>query len=443
MININDQDLIPIVEQTIQEALKQGADQASVHASYSTGLVTSIRNQDVENLEHTQDKSLNITVYFNQHKGSTNTSDFSPSSIKLAVKKACDIAKFTSKDPFSGIADKIHLGKNDHPLDLYHPWTDLSSEKAIDIAKLCEYKALENTDISLSEGATLESYQTQQAYGNSHGFMDQNRQTRHGLSISLVSSAQSGQMQRDYSYTSARSHKDLWSPQKVANLAVERTLQKCNPQKVQTGNYPVIFKPEMARTLLNSFISAISGMAQYKKTTFLLDSVNQKLFPSFINIEEKPFIKKGLASQNYDAEGIPTQECYLIKEGVLQNYLLSSYSARALNLTPSGHTGGTSNLIVSNSDTSFNEMVKRMHKGVVISEMMGQGVNPLTGDYSRGASGFWVENGEIQYPIDEFTIAGNLKDMYKNIISVGNDIDDRSATKVGSILIENLMIAGN
>ncbi len=442
MINIDNQDLIPVVEETIQEALKQGSDQASVHASYSTGLVASVRHQEIENLEHTQDKSINITVYFNQHKGSTNTSDFSPSSIKLAVQKACDIAKYTGKDPYSGIPDKKYLAQNDHQLDLYHPWENLSSEKAINIAKTCEQYALNNKKITLSEGATIESYQSLQAHGNSLGFIDQNKQTRHGLSLSLVAGNQD-QMQRDYSYTNARNHHDLWSPEKVAHSAIERTLEKCHPQKINTGKYPVIFKPEMARTLINSLLSAISGMAQYKKTTFLLDSVGESLFPSFINIQEMPFLQKGLASQNYDADGIPTKEGFLIKGGVLQTYLLSSYSARALKLQPTGHAGGTSNLLISNTDITFKQMIKEMHRGVIINEMMGQGVNPLTGDYSRGASGFWVENGEIQYPIDEFTIAGNLKKMYKNIISISNDIDDRSATKIGSMLIENLMIAGN
>ncbi|MFT6834491.1 MAG: PmbA protein, partial [Francisellaceae bacterium] len=260
---------------------------------------------------------------------------------------------------------------------------------------------------------------------------------------SLIAKSKSGSMQRDHDYTNARDHHDLASTTSVSNSAKSKVLKKLDARKIKTGSYPVMFTPEMARTLIGTFFSAISGMSQYKKTSFLLNAHDELIFPNFMHIEEQPLIKKGLASQCYDADGIPLKNSLIIQNGILQRYLLSSYSAKALSLEPTGNAGGISNTIVSNTGHSNKDLLKLMNKGIIVNDMMGQGVNTLTGDYSRGATGFWVENGEIQYPIDEFTVAGNLKEMFKNIVAIGNDSDIRSSISTGSILIESLHISGS
>ena len=443
MMDVKSKNLLPLLEKVLTYAKKLGADQAETSSSYASGLITTVRKSTVESLEHTQDKSVSITVYLNQHKGTSSTSDFSTKSLQLCVKRAIDIAKFTSQDPYAGLLDRKYLGSNTVELDLFHPWHKLDSEQAISIASECESIGLQNSQISNSEGASLESYQSYFAIANSNGFQHHTYQTRHGLSLSLIAKSNSNTMERDYSYSIARDWKDLWSPGKIADLAAQRTIQKLNAKKINTGNYPVLFAPEMARSLIGNFLSAIGGLTQYKKTSFLLNTIHKQVFPNFLMIKESPFIKKGLASRNYDAEGMPAYDDLIVENGILQHYLLSAYSAKALKLPPTGHAGGTSNLIISHNNKTQPELIKTMGKGILVTEMMGQGLNPLTGDYSRGANGFWIENGEIQYPIEEFTVAGNLKDIFKNIVSIANDIDLRSSIHVGSMLIDNMMIAGN
>jgi PmbA protein len=339
------------------------------------------------------------------------------------------------------LPDPSTLAKDWPELDLYHPW-DISVEAAIQQAKLCEKIAMDyDPRISNSDGATIETYQAVHMYANSYGFRGGQHGTRHGLSLSVIAEDKA-QMQHDYSYTSARDYKDLWAIEKVAQDAAQRTLHKLNPRKVKTCEAPVIFTAEVATSLISSFLNAISGGSLYRRSSFLVDSIGQNLFPEFISITEDPYILKALGSCPFDSEGVRVSKRNIIEHGNLQGYLLSTYSARKLNMQSTGNAGGIHNILVSCGSQDLQGLIKGMHKGLVVTDVIGQGVNLVTGDYSRGASGFWVERGEIQYPVEEITIASNLRDMFKGILDIGNDIEKRGKIQVGSILIDKMTIAG-
>jgi PmbA protein len=430
-----------IVQDLLDEAKKQGASAAEAGLSQETGLSVSVRLGDVETIEHHCSQGLGVTVYFGQRKGSASTTDLSPASIKETVSAACSIARYTSEDEFSGLPDKELLATEFPDLDLNHPW-HLGTENAIELALECEEAARNfHADITNSEGASINTHQGNYVMGNSLGFLHGYPTTRHSLSCSVL--AQRGDsMQRDYWYSVARNAINLESPKEIGKKAAERVLRRLEGRSLSTRQCPVLYSAEIASGLLASFIGAISGGNLYRKSSFLLNALDTQVFPEFIRIYEQPHLKGALGSAAYDGEGIATKSRDIVSDGILRSYVLSTYSARKLGLQSTGNAGGVRNLSITTSDLDLKAMLKQLGTGLLVTELMGQGVNILTGDYSRGAAGFWVENGEIQYPVEEITIAGNLKDMLKNIVAVGNDIDYRGNVRTGSILVERMSIAG-
>jgi len=438
---MNNTELEQAAEIALQQATLQGATAAEVGVSHSTGLSVTVRQGDVETLEHNNDKGLAVTVYMGQTKASASTSDLRPDAIADAVKAACGIAKHTQDDEYAGLADADLMATEFPDLSLYHPW-DVSAERAIEMAMECEQAGFDlDTTINNSEGATVSSHQGGRVYANSHGFVGRSISTRHSLSCTLIADDERG-MQRDYWYGIARDAADLESAASIGERAARNTLRRLNARTIPTGTYPVIFAAEMAPSLFGQLISAIRGGALYRKSSFLLDHLGKQIFPEFIHIHEQPHLLKGLGSAAFDGEGITTQARDIVQEGILQGYVLDSYSARKLNMTTTANSGGVRNLTIDSGDLDFSTMLKQMGTGIVVTETMGMGVNIVTGDYSQGAAGFWVENGEIQYPIDEFTIASNLKDMFMGIQAVGNDIEQRGNTRTGSVWIDQMKIAG-
>lgn len=442
MQNQEEQNVIKnIVQDLLDEAKKQGASAAEAGLSQETGLSVSVRLGDVETIEHHCSQGLGVTVYFGQRKGSASTTDLSPASIKETVSAACSIARYTSEDEFSGLPDKELLATEFPDLDLNHPW-HLGTENAIKLALECEEAARNfHADITNSEGASINTHQGNYVMGNSLGFLHGYPTTRHSLSCSVL--AQRGDsMQRDYWYSVARNAINLESPKEIGKKAAERVLRRLEGRSLSTRQCPVLYSAEIASGLLASFIGAISGGNLYRKSSFLLNALDTQVFPEFIRIYEQPHLKGALGSAAYDGEGIATKSRDIVSDGILRSYVLSTYSARKLGLQSTGNAGGVRNLSITTSDLDLKGMLKQLGTGLLVTELMGQGVNILTGDYSRGAAGFWVENGEIQYPVEEITIAGNLKDMLKNIVAVGNDIDYRGNVRTGSILVERMSIAG-
>ncbi len=442
MQNQEEQNVIKnIVQDLLDEAKKQGASAAEAGLSQETGLSVSVRLGDVETIEHHCSQGLGVTVYFGQRKGSASTTDLSPASIKETVSAACSIARYTSEDEFSGLPDKELLATEFPDLDLNHPW-HLGTENAIELALECEEAARNfHADITNSEGASINTHQGNYVMGNSLGFLHGYPTTRHSLSCSVL--AQRGHsMQRDYWYSVARNAINLESPKEIGKKAAERVLRRLEGRSLSTRQCPVLYSAEIASGLLASFIGAISGGNLYRKSSFLLNALDTQVFPEFIRIYEQPHLKGALGSAAYDGEGIATKSRDIVSDGILRSYVLSTYSARKLGLQSTGNAGGVRNLSITTSDLNLKGMLKQLGTGLLVTELMGQGVNILTGDYSRGAAGFWVENGEIQYPVEEITIAGNLKDMLKNIVAVGNDIDYRGNVRTGSILVERMSIAG-
>jgi PmbA protein len=392
-------------------------------------------------VEYQHDKGFGVTVYQGQKKGSASTSDVTPAALLSTVKAACNIAQYTGSDPYSGLADPACLAKNIPDLDLYHPW-DISADDAAILAQRYEAAALEaDKRITNSEGASVNTYRGVRVYGNSHGFLEGYQTTRHSISCSLIAESQQG-MQRDGSYTMGRSAADLWSVERVAKEAAERVVGRLNAKKPKSMHVPVILDSRVSGGLIRSYLSAVSGGNLYRHASFLLNAKGQKIFPDFMNIQDRPYIQKGLGSTPFDHEGVEPQDRYLVRDGVCEGYLLGSYSARKLGLQTTGNSGGSHNVLVSHQDESFEALLKKMDRGVVVTEFLGQGVNLVTGDYSRGACGFWVEHGKIQYALEEMTVAGNLKDMFKRIVAVGSDVETRSSLHCGSILIEEISIAG-
>jgi PmbA protein len=429
------------VTTALDEAKKQGATSADAAAGMDSGLSVTVRNADIETLEHHRNQSLSVTVYQGQRKGSASTSDLSPDAIREAVEAANRIARFTSEDDCAGLADAELMATEFPDMDLYHPW-DITAEQAIDIAKDCEAAAVgQDKRITNSEGASVNAFQGVSAYANSHGFMGIKRGTRHSISCSVIAQDEQG-MQRDYDYTSSRLPGKLDDPAAVGRSTAERTLRRLGARKLSTRKAPILFAPDLSRGLMGHFISAVSGGALYRKATFLLDMLNKGVFPDFVHIHEDPRILQASGSASFDNEGVATQKRDLITEGVLQGYVLGSYSARKLNRQTTGNAGGVRNLSIDSGSDDFAALLKRMDTGLYVTELIGHGINSVTGDYSRGAVGFWVENGEIQYPVEEITVAGNLKDMFLDLQSVGTDIDLRGSIRTGSWLIGEMMIAG-
>lgn len=433
-----------VLEQAVAQALdlaKASTDGAEVAVTKTTGIGVSTRYGEVENVEFNSDGALGITVYHQNRKGSASSTDLSPEAIKRTVQAAIDIARYTSADPYAAPADAELLAFEAPDLDLYHPW-EIDADRAIELAAQAEQAALKaDARITNTEGGSFNSHVGIKVFGNSHGMLQSYCSSRHSLSSSVIAE-QDGDMERDYAYTIGRAFEDLQSPDWVGAECARRVLSRLAPRKLSTMKAPVIFAPEVATGLFGHLVGAISGSSVYRKSTFLLDALGQQILPEWLTIQEQPHLLKGLASTPFDSEGVRTQARDIIKEGVLQTWLMTSYSARKLGLKSTGHAGGIHNWRIAGQGSSFDDLLKQMGRGLVVTELMGQGVSAITGDYSRGAAGYWVENGEIQYPVSEITIAGNLKDMWRNIVTVGNDIETRSNIQCGSVLLPEMKIAG-
>ena len=436
------EDLESIIERALEEARTRGATQAEAAVSQDTGLSVGVRLGEVETLEHQRDRSMGITVYFGQRKGSASTADFSPEAVRATVAKACSIARFTAEDACAGLADAVLMAKSPPNLDLAHPWA-VTADRAIEIAKACEAAALAfDPRINNSEGASVGTHQGLHVYGNTHGFVGGYPTTSHTVSC-VVLAGKGEDMQRDYWYSSSRDWQELDDPEAIGREAARRTIARLEPRKLSTRRAPALFVPEIARGFMGHFTAAIRGSSQYRQSSFLLNSVGQRVFPAWYSVSERPHIMKAMGSAPFDDEGVATKDRELIADGVLTGYILSSYSARKLGLQTTGNAGGAHNLMVAaNVSGGLPAMLQRLGTGLLVTELMGQGVNMVTGDYSRGAAGFWVENGAIQYPVAEITIAGNLRQMFEGIAAVGDDIDTRGGIRVGSILLDEVTIAG-
>jgi len=431
-----------IVADTLKMAIDAGASQAEAGLSVSQGLSVATRMRSVETIEHQQDNGLGISVYFGRHKGSASTSNLDPEAIRKTVEAACNIARYTSEDPCAGLADAELMATEFHALDLYHPWP-LEPQQVIELALECEAAALDyDKRIVNSEGASVDSSAGLSVYGNSHGFLQAEQKTRHGISCAVVAESR-GHMQRDYWYDVSRNPEHLASARSIGEKAAERTLRRLDARKIRTQQAPILFAPELARGIIASFTSAIGGAAQYRKASFLLDSIGEQVFPDFVQLREHPFLPQALASADFDGEGVATRESSLVSDGVIQSYLLDSYSARKLGMRSTGHASGVHNLGLDDTGKSFADCLASLHRGLLVTELMGHGVNNVTGDYSRGAAGFWVENGKLDHAVEEVTIASNLREMFKGIVEIGNDVDYRGSIQCGSILIDNMTIAGS
>ena len=438
--------LAELAEDVIRRARVAGASQAEVSASIDTGLNVNVRLGEVETVEHTRDRGFGLTVYFGQRKGSASTADLNADSIQATLDQACAIARYTEEDPASGLADASRMATQFPELDLWHPWT-IDTADAIALGQEIEAAGRKHAGITNSDGASVQTGESLSVYANSHGFVGRERGTRHSLSLSLIAGEEAG-MQRDYWYDTARSASDFMSADMLGNKAAERTLARVGARRLSTRQCPVLFAPDIARGLIGHLISAVSGGALYRQASFLLDHAGKQIMPSWLTIVERPFLLRGQGSGAFDAEGVATRDSALVENGVLARYVLGSYSARKLGLESTGNAGGIHNLLVQpghadgGAADDFRGMLKRLGTGLWVTEVMGQGVNTITGDYSRGAAGFWVENGDIAYPVEEITIAANLRDMLAGIVAVGGDVDKRTHLLTGSILLERMTIAG-
>jgi len=434
-------DLEDIVRSALAEARAGSADQAEVAVNLDTGLGVTVRLGEVETLEYQRDRGLGVTVYVAKRKGSASTADLSPAAVRETVQKACSIARFTAADEYAGLADAQLMASAWPDLSLSHPW-EITPEASIERARACESAALAvDARVKNSEGASVSTHRGRRVYGNSHGFLGGYESTSHSLSCSVIA-IEGDEMQRDYWYTSARDWRELEDTEAVGRAAARRTVARLGSRKLGTRKAPVMFAAEMARGFFGHFITAIRGGSQYRKSSFLLGAAGQQVFPSFMRISERPHIPKAQASSPFDSEGVATRDRELVSGGVLQGYVLSAYSARKLGLQTTGNAGGTHNLLVAHAGEDERALLRRMGTGLLVTELMGQGVNTVTGDYSRGASGFWVEGGEIRYPVHEVTIAGNLRDLLLNVVAVGSDVDVRGGVHTGSLLLEEMTIAG-
>ena len=439
--SLGQQELEALVQMALDFARQQGVDQAEVAASRDIGLSATARLGDVENLEYTNDRGVGITVYKNRCKGNASTSDVSPESIREVVLKACSFAGYTAEDKHAGLANAELMCKEVRDLDLDHAW-EIDSAAAIEMAVACEKTALDyDPRLNNSEGASVSTSRSARAYGNTHGFVGSYTKSSHTVSC-VVLGNENGDMQRDYYYSTARDPADLQSVTEIGETAARRTVNRLGARKIKTTKAPVLFVPELARGFIGHAIGAISGGAQYRRASFLLNAAGEKIFPEFVSIQERPHLAKAMASAAYDAEGVGTYDRDIVTEGVIAGYVLGSYSARRLGLQTTANAGGTQNLIVPGNGGDLASLIRDMGTGLIVEELIGQGVNPVTGDYSRGVVGHWVENGEIQFPVHEVTIAGNLRDAYSRIAAIGADQDVRGGIRCGSLLVEEMTIAG-
>lgn len=430
-----------IVEDVLKLAKDKGATQAEASVSKVEGIAVSSRLKEVETVEFTNDGGLGITVYQGKKKGSASTADLSPKALTLTVEKAIEIAKHTSDDECSGLADKELMAFNYPDLDLFHP-VELDTEYAIQQVIAAEESALAvDPRITNSDGASYNANLGTKVYGNSHGLNAGYNSSRYSMSC-VVIGEQDGDMQRDYSYCVDRKVDNLTSPEKLGQEAAKFTLDRLGARKIKTCKVPVLLDRAIASGLIGHFISAISGGSLYRKSSFLLDKLGQQVLPDWLNIIERPHMLSGLASSPFDHEGVKTQDLDVVSKGRLNHYLLTSYSARKLKMQTTGHAGGIHNWFIQHTGETDAEMLKKLGTGLLVTELMGQGVNIVTGDYSRGAAGFWVENGIIQYPVHEITIAGNLTEMLLNIVAIGLEQETRGSVQTGSILIEQMQVAG-
>ncbi len=443
-IKDTEQSLRETSETVLKLAKKYGSSDAELSLNRGAGLSVEIHMDNVDKLEYHRDQGLSLTVYMGKHTGSASTGDLSAQAIEDTVKAACNIAKYTEEDIYTGLADAELMAKDVADLDLYHPW-DLSADKAIEVAKECENHARDfDSRIINSDGASISTYSGLGLIANSHGFTGVVSSSRHSLSCSVIGQEVGDEdMQRDYWYSTSRVKSELESAEIVGKKSAEKTLARLQGKQISTRKANVLYSSEMARSIVGHFTGAISGGAQYRKSTFLLDSVDQKVFPEFIHLHEQPHLQRAFGSGYFDKEGVATSNRDIVNDGVVQNYIMGSYSARQLGLQTTANSGGTHNLTLDSTGQDFKELLKMLDTGFYVTELIGSGVNSMTGDYSRGAAGFWVENGEIQFPVEEVTVAGNLKDMFHNIVAVGNDVDLRGGTRTGSILIEGMMVAGS
>jgi PmbA protein len=433
--------LSEVVDAALAEAQRRGAAAAEAAASLGQGLSVSVRKGEVETVEHNRDRGLVVTVYFGERTGSASTSDYSAGSVKDTVQAACAIASHTEEDPCNGLADPDRLAVDFPDLGLFHPWRPAVAD-VLDAALACEAAALEFDErITNSEGATVSSHEGHEVYGNSHGFRGRTSKTRHGTSCSVIGQADAG-MQRDYWYSSARNRAALEAPEVIGQRAAERTVRRLNSRQLKTCKVPVLYEAPIASSLLSHFIGAISGGALYRQASFLLDHLGKKIFPDTVQLREEPKLPGAIGSANFDNEGVATNARDIVRDGVLTSYVLDSYAARRLQTETTGNAGGVHNLTIDSGNRNLEQLIRSMDRGVLVTELIGFGVNQVTGDYSRGAAGFWVENGEIQYPVEEITVAGNLKQMFAQVAEIGNDVDERGNIRCGSILIDDLTIAG-
>jgi len=433
--------LVDSAQAAIDHARSLGAERSEASANIHYGLNVNVRLAEVETLEHSRDRGLGISVYIGNSKGHASSGDLRLQSIRNCVEKAIDIARFTQADKCNGLAPTDRLASKFPDLDLWHP-QPLDAELTIQRALACEAAGLDNAEISNSDGASASAGFGLNVYANSNGFVGRRDGTRYGQSCVLIA-GQGDSMQRDYWYDSRRAFTDLESAEKTGHEAARRTVMRLGARKIPTCEVPILFAPEIARGLVSHLLGAISGGALYRKASFLQDTAGRQLFPEWMRMSERPYIPRGPGSTAFDAEGVATREREIIENGVLTGYVLGSYSACRLGLETTGNAGGVHNLIVEPGRFSAQELMQQMGTGLLVTEVMGQGVSIVTGDYSRGAGGFWVENGEIQFPVDEVTIAGNLKDMFMGIEAVGTDTDDRSGIQTGSILMGKMTVAGS
>jgi len=426
----------------LREARAGGATAAETEISQAFGQSVTVRKGEVETIAYNRDKGIGITVYVGERRGHASTADFGFDAIRDSVDKALTIARYTSNDPCSGLADPARLARAWSDLDLYHPW-DLPVEDAIELSRDCEAAALAvDKRITNSEGATVSVHEAQFVYANTHGFSGGYASSRHGIYCSVIGE-EDGAMERDDWYTSARTPLDLEPAREVGTKAGRRAVQRLGARQLATTQCPVLYEAPVATGLIGHFVNAVSGGSRYRKTSFLLDSLGTQVFAPHITIREEPHLPRGQASAPFDDEGVATKPREVVRDGVVEGYFLGSYSARKLGLASTANAGGNHNLIVSHGELDLQGLLARMDRGLLVTELLGQGVNPVTGDYSRGAAGYWVEGGQIIHPVEEITIAGNLAQMYRDIVAVGNDVDKRGSRQCGSMLIGAMTVAGN
>ncbi|NMF90161.1 metalloprotease PmbA [Aromatoleum petrolei] len=430
-----------IASDVLKFAKKRGASACETDVSEGFGQSATVRKGEVDTIEYNRDKGIGVTVYLGQQRGHASTSDFSKAALKATVDAAISIARFTAPDPCAGLADAALMAKDCPDLDLHHPWRP-GVEDAIAAARRCEDTAFATSPkITNSEGATVSTQESHFISANSNGFMGGYASSRHSVSCSVIA-GEGDAMQREYWYDTRRDAAELMSPESVGQRAAERALARLGAKKIKTCEVPVLFDATLAVSLIGNFVYAVSGGSLYRKSSFLLDSLGQPVFSPLVSISERPHLPKAFGSSPFDSDGVATHDREVVTDGVLQGYFLSTYSARKLGLQTTANAGGSHNLIVKPGDMDFAALVKHMDRGLVVTELLGQGVNYVTGDYSRGAAGFWVEKGKIKHAVEEITIAGNLRDMFRSIVAVGNDALPRGAKICGSILIERMKIAG-